>query len=676
MISSPRLPDKSVNEFDNSVESQLSYSKKTDELIFLEYPTQIESFLSTCQLGESNDTSSGIIALNPAVQASLKHRGQEAQNSLPYLTQTSRTRAWRKSAELTEWMREHFDFEDNLGVHAGYVENLVWYTRWLTNYLLWSAEIVNNAITAHHAKSIMVFHPLPGGPVSPYADENDPNFYTVARRLAEVRGLDFRASLSAIRSPAGKRIKDAGRWLATNIAPNPLVARLHRQQLKQLASREPVLFTSERYRMNILAESMTREQAILPVLLSDWGSNRSLGWPVTNGVIPPFTAEARLGLLGPLSCEDQASRSRLADALDSFADDVARSPEVFSYLNILFADVVAHKIRQGIGPSIMGLHRRAASHQTLLSVLRPSLVLSNGCRVDDMIVGELCGYNGIPAMMITHGSHVPPANEAERFEWSEHAKRLINAPFQITALQSPLAEEFRQVFPGSAQGARTGPLIWAKVAEGQQNAELRRSLVGDSEKYKVVVHAGTPKGRMGMRFHISETPDEYVQSISDLVEAVETIPDTRLIVMFRPSEEISLDDLTTLLPTSDKTIISVKDPLVEVLGFADILVSFSSTVIEEALLNKVPVLLYGGGGRYKFIDVPEPAHEGLQPPGSPAVYHAKNSEDLPDALRMMLNISANEQINGARFAPYVYLPEQLTSIYQLVDSVRLVPTSA
>ena len=41
----------------------------------------------------------------------------------------------------------------------------------------------------------------------------------------------------------------------------------------------------------------------------------------------------------------------------------------------------------------------------------------------------------------------------------------------------------------------------------------------------------------------------------------------------------------------------------EVLAEADLLVSFSSTTIEEALVNDVPVLLYGGHGRYAHIPV-------------------------------------------------------------------------
>ena len=42
----------------------------------------------------------------------------------------------------------------------------------------------------------------------------------------------------------------------------------------------------------------------------------------------------------------------------------------------------------------------------------------------------------------------------------------------------------------------------------------------------------------------------------------------------------------------------------EVLKKTNLLISYSSTVIEEALVNQIPVLLYGSQSRYKHIEVP------------------------------------------------------------------------
>ena len=64
------------------------------------------------------------------------------------------------------------------------------------------------------------------------------------------------------------------------------------------------------------------------------------------------------------------------------------------------------------------------------------------------------------------------------------------------------------------------------------------------------------------------------------------MPEARVIVKFRPTPELSLEDLVTLVKFSEKSMVSVDEPLLDVLGFTDLLVSFSSTVIEEALQNR------------------------------------------------------------------------------------------
>ena len=60
--------------------------------------------------------------------------------------------------------------------------------------------------------------------------------------------------------------------------------------------------------------------------------------------------------------------------------------------------------------------------------------------------------------------------------------------------------------------------------------------------------------------------------------------------------------LISLLSPLPKNVIIENDKTFEdMLKKADLLVSYSSTTIEEALMNNVPVLLYGGNGRYCHI---------------------------------------------------------------------------
>jgi hypothetical protein len=135
---------------------------------------------------------------------------------------------------------------------------------------------------------------------------------------------------------------------------------------------------------------------------------------------------------------------------------------------------------------------------------------------------------------------------------------------------------------------------------------------------------------------VFETPDEYVQSICDLAAAVKDLPNVRLVVKFRPSPDIRVEDLQALVPYFDRITLSVDESFLDVLGFADLLVSFSSTTIEEALQNCVPVLLYGCGGRYQHIPGVEVTPEVSLPEA--AVYVVRRSEHLRDALQKILQI--------------------------------------
>ena len=643
-------------------------AKESSALMFLEYPDEADAYLSHPISKDGQFSSSVVVALRPATRAYLMRRGHGAENTLPYLTPTSRTRALNKSAELTRWIRTRFDFEDNWGVRADYAENLVWYIRSLINYLLCSLEILDNGVANHRAGTVGVCISKSKDPSGPMLNKGERYFGTVAERFAAARGLELQPIRVRMRPSPRDHARSVLRYLVTVLAPNPLVARLHRYRLRRLGNRGPVLFTSQYYRMNVLAGRMCQEQGALPILMSDWGSKWSLGWPVSMGVMPPFAGEARLSLLEPLAHEDRGSRRRLEVVLESFAEEVSRATDVFCHFGISFADIVACKVRQGIGPSILGLHRRAAVIRLLLQTLRPSLVFANGCRVDDMITGELCEAESIPAMMITHGSHPPPSNDGDGYELGEHGRRLINAPFGYTALQSPVAERFRKVFPTETVGLRTGPLNWATASDRGPSIALRDRMLGGEGSNRVIVHAGTPKWMRGIRFHVYETPDEYVQGICDLASAVEQVPDARLIVMFRPSPELSLDDLKALVAFSERVMVSVDEPLVDVLGFADLLVSFSSTVIEEALQNRVPVLLYGGDGRYQHIGAPSITTG--EAPGPSPVYHVKECNDLPYALQYILDTCSGQALGDNLYVGYVYRSEQVVQLPELVRLMR------
>ena len=287
----------------------------------------------------------------------------------------------------------------------------------------------------------------------------------------------------------------------------------------------------------------------------------------------------------------------------------------------------------------------------------------------DIFLAELCKQEGILNVLISHGSHVFPQNEYERAEWGEHGKSFLRALFSYFALQSPLAEGYFNAFPSAGEVIKTGPLVWGRPVDMQKSRALSKGMLKrtyNPEKEKIILHAGTPKPGNALRLHVYETPDEYVQSIYELAGVINTMSGTTLIVKFRPRNELSAQDLRSLVPFSEKVILSIEEPFNDVLGMADLLVSFSSTTIEEALQNKIPVLLYGGSGRYQHI----PAYE-IKPDGPiklQAVYHVRKAEDLEYAMGNILDLNIKGDKGGHLFEPYIYPRHVRASIADLLKA--------
>ncbi len=616
-------------------------------LVLFEFPDEVDAYFRKMDLGRVSPTSTVLISLNPRTHAYLRGLGHAPETSLPYFDNDSHAHALRKSKEVSDWIRERVQFSDNLGVSFAYEQSFLWYIRVFVHHCLWLIEIMHNATARHKAKAIQACVSPEGVTSGHVIGLRERYLGILAEAFGNARGLivEMIGSSKARRLRRSRRevARDIQRFLAARILA-PLAAPAHRRYLRRLGARQPVLLSHSILMRGDVADSLARgNRELSMVLMREWGDVRRLASPFRSKDGSPYAAEAWLGLLEPTAPEDGKSRQALQGHIKRFVEEIEGAGDVFSYRGVVFGDLVKRKVEKGIGPFILGLHRRTATLRMLLDVLQPCAVLSVGNRDDDMITGELCRAAGLPGMLISHGSHVFPKSDLERIEWGEHAHRLLRAPYSFVALQSPLAEDFLKAFPSTNRGVRTGPVVWGSPVDMERSALLRRRMLGGDSSRRVIVHAGTPKGRGVHRFHVYETTDEYVQSICDLATAVKQLPDVHLVVKFRPSPDIGVEDLKALVPFFDRVTLSVEESFLEVLGFANLLVSFSSTTIEEALQNRVPVLLYGGDGRYQHVPGVE-VTSGASCPRA-AVYVVRSADLLPYALHRVLDIhrDGNEQ---------------------------------
>jgi CDP-glycerol glycerophosphotransferase (TagB/SpsB family) len=116
---------------------------------------------------------------------------------------------------------------------------------------------------------------------------------------------------------------------------------------------------------------------------------------------------------------------------------------------------------------------------------------------------------------------------------------------------------------------------------------------------------------------------------------VEKIDNSFLVVKFRPTNTLSLDVLKSLLGSSEKLRIDVSTPFVEALNLADVLISYSSTTIEEAIYNNKPVVIYGGQQRGMFFP--------LSGDNSSSILYAGERSELEEKLQRSLNSKTTEE---------------------------------
>lgn len=590
-----------------------------------------------------------VIALKPAVRAAFKQKGISVQSTLPYFQNVSHARALETSKLLVEWLRKHAEFRDPaLGIREAYREALIFRTRLIIHYCIWVIEIVLNAVERHLPVTLCAS--LSGQkPASCYCIEPEEN---CVGRLVEEIARQKRLGFDDLGRGSSRPLSDSGNQLAYRTRPLirfvlqhqtfPLWATWNGRK-SRLTGKDLILLTTRLYQMNKLAEQLKAEH---PERLFDFLE----GPIIPSGTIPDVIIRA----LWKKHAGAMISQKRL---LKDLSNAVGRETELFAYRGISFAEIVAEKISAPIADHLIGLYGWSVTLDRALDVLKPSAIFSCGCRDDEFLLAELCRKKHIPAVLISHGSHVRPKNEYERIEWGEHGRGFFNAPFSHLALPSPLSEGYLEVLPSVGKPIKTGPLIWGNPIACEKAPGVFKKLFNGHYSFKevkVVLHAGTPKSTNGLRLHVYETPDEYIQTLCDLAQAIERMLNTVLVVKFRPTKEISVDDVKTLVPFSEKVFLVVDEPFTDVLGLCDLLVSFSSTTMEEALQNRIPVLLYGGNGRYQHV----PAFE-IKPERAfqrSAVYHVSRAEDLTYAIGKVLELQSSRDHgqNGKLFDPYIY----------------------
>jgi len=578
------------------------------------------------------------IILDPKSQAFFVTNGIKFENSNSLLGVKGHENIVLGSKKITDLLRDKWSYEDKLGLSHSYEKTLFFHIKFYINYLLLCSYLIDQAIIKYRPKRI--FFNSENLKNSSYYQKFEGNFF-------EQILIDFiRSSKFKIDLVDSNNSKNS-RKLINNLREITLNKILNLQSLRRFHNffithiivirnflfrkKNIILFADDSYNMGILLEKIkSKHNNVLPVYLN-------IGRESYKTHIKNFFLGRELFFLREVSKGKISSGLNSSiKSLESFLEDNPIYPDIHSS-RINIAKYIKLFVSNRISCELEEVERNAKNISLIQRRVRPKLAISQHSVGYSYALGEIFNKESIPALLISHGTHtLHKKNTYDFLEWDAHSKTIFKAHYLYSSIQSPMALDAFKSFSGnSSQALVTGPILFSLPVDSQQKIILEKNrLLGESNSgKKVVIHASSPKSSIRMRPWIYETNDEYIRHINDLIDAVDNIPNTYLIIRFRPTEEISLKVFKKLLKKSKNMGIYHEGSFYDYLKISDLLVSYSSTTIEEALINKVPVLQYDHDGKYRHIEAPKitSISAGLNP-----IYFCNNCKNLKNSVEYIL----------------------------------------
>jgi len=260
---------------------------------------------------------------------------------------------------------------------------------------------------------------------------------------------------------------------------------------------------------------------------------------------------------------------------------------------------------------------------------------------DAAVVGHCASEMGINTILISHGSHPFSENITSEYELNDLARGLLLSPLATKSIaQSPNADKFANEYKPNIDIKRYQPIMWGYKKVSNSN---------NIKQQFVILHAGTYKV-FSIRPWIYETSNEFVHGLQRLVQAVNSMKDVELIIRIRSLPECDVLSLEKLLPKTNNCQIKTGGSFQDDLSNADLLVSYSSTTIEEALYARKPVALFGGSTRYHHM----PGSSTLPNANNrSAVYHL-TKENISEMLEAIIAAHSNRPLTDDEVFGYVW----------------------
>lgn len=326
--------------------------------------------------------------------------------------------------------------------------------------------------------------------------------------------------------------------------------------------------------------------------------------------------------------------SQLKIRFDQFLDE--NTDSLFRHFGVNLTPLTRSFIFHFLENNLSILNNISKEMKEHLDLMNISMTMAQHSLGLNGLLGEYSSKKNIQGMLISHGSHVFHKDPIAEVEWEHHSKNLIYGAFSKTAIQTPLTQRFTRNYSNkSTHYCNTGPLLFNKNNILDKKEDFKKKFFNLDPHVKLITHIGTPKPFETFRPWIYETIDEYIVNINQISEFLEQKTDILFAIRFRENKWLSADEFSSRIRKSNNTIIVGNNiSLYNNLKSSDLMISYSSTVIEEALELQIPVATFDSQCKYDHLKY---AHKGLN---SSIYVHLYKISDL-DFLLSNLAVDAS-----------------------------------
>ena len=265
-----------------------------------------------------------------------------------------------------------------------------------------------------------------------------------------------------------------------------------------------------------------------------------------------------------------------------------------------------------------------------------------------LALGYISNINKVPVILITHGTHTYQKDYFSRLVNNFRSKGMIYSKYAtFTIAQSKLANDYLINKNYNIKIIKTKPLMWGKIYFSYQ-------------KYTdifTILHASTFK-LLNARFYMYENSIEYYLGIVKLIKIVNKIKNIKLII--RPINNIDFDKNILNKYLNEKITIDKNKNFIDSMNQSDMLISNSSTTIEQSLYLRKPVGLHSYGNNYFHIN------GSLKMPDNYKRYpvYQLNDNNINDMLVNIQKYHHNKKLNNSEVSGLIWT-DKFESIKQL-----------